>query len=176
MGAVTVVNGTDGMAMPDKYQSYMRAMMRATAERHGKTISPDGKSEWRRNPLVAEAMVDPRVSVGGLIDSTRVLTFTADEAVKWNYADGAINHCDGSHRGSTTINTESQASATSAPKPRLHVVVATNAALLLSEVLSSAVRIESAWTTPRSAVSVEVHNQRFRHQGARKRASRACRV
>lgn len=94
MGAVTVVNGTDGMAMPDKYQSYMRAMMRATAERHGKTISPDGKSEWRRNPLVAEAMVDPRVSVGGLIDSTRVLTFTADEAVKWNYADGKAESVD----------------------------------------------------------------------------------
>ena len=39
MGAVTVVNGTDGMAMPDKYQSYMRAMMRATAERHGKPLA-----------------------------------------------------------------------------------------------------------------------------------------
>ena len=36
MGAVTVVNGTDGKAMPDKYQSYMRAMMRSTAESHGR--------------------------------------------------------------------------------------------------------------------------------------------
>lgn len=83
MGAVTVVNGTDGTAMPDKYQSYMRAMMRATAERHGRR--PDG--EWRRNPLIAEAMVDSRVEVPGLIDSTRVLTFTADEALQWGYAD-----------------------------------------------------------------------------------------
>ncbi len=83
MGAVTVVNGADGAAMPDKYQSYMRAMMRSTAERHGKTA--DGN--WRRDPLIAEAMVDSRVQVPGLIDSTRVLTFTTDEALKWGYAD-----------------------------------------------------------------------------------------
>lgn len=84
MGAVTVVNGSDGTQMPDKYQSYMRAMMRATAEQHGKY--KNGK--WRRDPLIAEAMVDSRVIVPGLIDSTRVLTFTPDEAIKWNYADG----------------------------------------------------------------------------------------
>ncbi|MCM1163971.1 MAG: nodulation protein NfeD [Muribaculaceae bacterium] len=83
MGAVTVVNGADGQQMPDKYQSYMRAMMRSTAESHGRLA--DGS--WRRDPLVAEAMVDSRVVVPGLIDSTRVLTFTADEAIKWHYAD-----------------------------------------------------------------------------------------
>ena len=88
MGAATVVNGTDGAAMPDKYQSYMRAMMRATAERHGKTADEDSVMKWRRDPVIAEAMVDPRVEVAGLIDSTRVLTFTAEEAVKWGYADG----------------------------------------------------------------------------------------
>lgn len=88
MGAVTVVNGSDGQAMPDKYQSYMRAMMRATAERHGHIVPGDSTSPWRRDPLIAEAMVDPRVQVPGLIDSTRVLTFTADEALKWGYADG----------------------------------------------------------------------------------------
>lgn len=84
MGAATVVNGQDGQAMPDKYQSYMRGMMRSTAEHHGRRA--DGR--WRRNPLIAEAMVDSRVVVPGLIDSTRVLTFTPDEAVKWGYADG----------------------------------------------------------------------------------------
>lgn len=84
MGAVTVVNGTDGAAMPDKYQSYMRAMMRATAESHGHKAD----STWRRDPLIAEAMVDARVEVAGLIDSTRVLTFTPEEAVRWGYADG----------------------------------------------------------------------------------------
>lgn len=34
IGAATVVNPT-GEAMPDKYQSYMRSMMRSTAEAHG---------------------------------------------------------------------------------------------------------------------------------------------
>ena len=87
MGAVTVVNGADGQAMPDKYQSYMRAMMRATAESHGKYIDSTGVEHWRRDPLIAEAMVDSRVEVPGLIDSTRVLTFTTDEAIKWHYAD-----------------------------------------------------------------------------------------
>lgn len=88
MGAVTVVNGQDGAAMPDKYQSYMRAMMRATAESHGHVVPDDTLSPWRRDPLIAEAMVDPRVVVPGLIDSTRVLTFTPDEAIRWGYADG----------------------------------------------------------------------------------------
>lgn len=88
MGAATVVNGAYGAAMPDKYQSYMRAMMRATAESHGKVADGEGRMQWRRDPLVAEAMVDTRVEVPGLIDSTRVLTFTTDEALKWRYADG----------------------------------------------------------------------------------------
>lgn len=88
MGAATVVNGADGAAMPDKYQSYMRAMMRSTAEHHGKTQDENGNSRWRRDPKIAEAMVDTRVEVPGLIDSTRVLTFTTDEAIKWNFADG----------------------------------------------------------------------------------------
>lgn len=88
MGAATVVNGVDGAAMPDKYQSYMRAMMRATAESHGKVMKEDSTMQWRRNPLVAEAMVDTRIEVPGLIDSTKVLTFTPDEAIKWGFADG----------------------------------------------------------------------------------------
>lgn len=88
MGAATVVNGVDGAAMPDKYQSYMRAMMHATAESHGKVMKEDSTMQWRRNPLVAEAMVDTRIEVPGLIDSTKVLTFTPDEAIKWGFADG----------------------------------------------------------------------------------------
>lgn len=81
IGAATVVNG-EGQQMPDKYQSYMRSMMRATAEANG------------RNPLIAEAMVDHRVIVPGLIDSTRVLTFTATEARKWNFSDGDAENID----------------------------------------------------------------------------------
>ncbi len=87
MGAATVVNGTDGSAMPDKYQSYMRAMMRSTAEHHGKYRDSSDSLKWRRDPTIAEAMVDTRVVVPGLIDSTRVLTFTTDEAIKWHYAE-----------------------------------------------------------------------------------------
>ena len=83
MGAATVVN-EKAEALPDKYQSYMRSIMRSTAERQGKTINPtDSTEKWRRDPLVAEAMVDTRIVVPGLIDSTKVLTFTTSEAIKW---------------------------------------------------------------------------------------------
>ena len=97
MGAATVVNGTDGKAMPDKYQSYMRSMMRSTAEAHGHdTIISNGKTiiRWHRDPLIAEAMVDDRVVVPNLIDSGKVLTFTADEALKWHYCDGIAESSD----------------------------------------------------------------------------------
>lgn len=90
IGAATVVNQT-GVAMPDKYQSYMRAMMRSTAEAHGQDTIIHGKDTtytMKRNPLIAEAMVDERVVIPHLIDSGKVLTFTADEAKKWGYCDG----------------------------------------------------------------------------------------
>ncbi len=90
IGAATVVNQT-GSAMPDKYQSYMRSMMRSTAESHGRDTLIQGIDtilKWKRDPLIAEAMVDERVVVPGLIDETQVLTFTAEEAVKWGYCDG----------------------------------------------------------------------------------------
>ncbi|MEA5080087.1 MAG: NfeD family protein [Dysgonamonadaceae bacterium] len=92
IGAATVVSATDGMAAPDKYQSYMRGMMRATAESHGKdTVIVNGKpvEQWRRDPKIAEAMVDEKVVVPQLDDdSTRVLTLTAEEAVKLGYCEG----------------------------------------------------------------------------------------
>ena len=91
IGAATVVDG-EGGALPDKYQSFMRGMMRATAEAQGKFPEVDGTGDttwrWRRDPLIAEAMVDPRVVVPGLVDSTRVLTLTADEAERWGYSEG----------------------------------------------------------------------------------------
>ncbi len=89
MGAATVVNET-GEAMPDKYQSYMRATMRATAEAHGK----DSTGVWRRNPLIAEAMVDERVIVPNLCDSGKVLTFTANEAIAHRYCEGIVENVD----------------------------------------------------------------------------------
>lgn len=90
IGAATVVNQT-GEAMPDKYQSYMRSMIRSTAEAQGKdTLIQNGDTvfKWKRNPLIAEAMVDDRVIVPNLIDSGKVLTFTSEEALQWGYCDG----------------------------------------------------------------------------------------
>lgn len=77
IGAATVVT-QDGQAAPDKYQSYMRAMMRATAEKRN------------RDPKIAEAMVDPRVIIPGVNDSGRVLTFTASEALANNYCNAIV--------------------------------------------------------------------------------------
>lgn len=75
IGAATVVDQS-GQVVPDKYQSYMRAMMRSTAEATG------------RDPNIAQAMVDPRIKIEGVIDSGSVLTFTATEALKFGFCEG----------------------------------------------------------------------------------------
>lgn len=96
IGAATVVNQT-GIPMPDKYQSYMRSTMRATAEAQGKvTIVENGDtiSKWRRDPLIAEAMVDPSVYIAGIIDTGKVLTFTALEAIKYGFCEGTAENVD----------------------------------------------------------------------------------
>ncbi len=90
IGAATVVN-QKGEAVPDKYQSYMRSTMRSTAEAHGKQTIIKGKDTtyvWYRDPKIAEAMVDPRKKIVGIIDSGEVLTFTTSEAIKYNYCEG----------------------------------------------------------------------------------------
>jgi membrane-bound serine protease (ClpP class) len=75
IGAATVVD-MNGQVVPDKYQSYMRSMMRSTAQARG------------RDPQIAEAMVDPRTYIAGVNDSGKVLTMTSAEAVKNKYCDG----------------------------------------------------------------------------------------
>ncbi len=90
IGAATVVNQT-GMELPDKYQSYMRSTMRATAEAHGKDTIVSGNDtiyKWRRDPRIAEAMVDERVFIEGIIDTGKVLTFTPIEAMENGYCEG----------------------------------------------------------------------------------------
>ncbi len=90
IGAASVVDQT-GQKLPDKYQSYMRATMRATAEAHGKDtiiMGNDTIYKWKRDPLIAEAMVDERTVVKNVTDSGKVLTFTTEEAIKHNYCDG----------------------------------------------------------------------------------------
>jgi len=91
IGAATVVDGATGAAAPDKYQSYMRGTMRATAESHGKTVTiheGDTITKWRRDPLIAEAMVDETIVIPGFADSTQILTLTARQAMELGYCDG----------------------------------------------------------------------------------------
>jgi membrane-bound serine protease (ClpP class) len=93
IGAATVVN-QEGKAMPDKYQSFMRSMMRSTAEAHGKDTSINGKDtiiSWHRDPKIAEAMVDPRTYIPGINDTGKVLTFTTEEAIKHKFCEGKAN-------------------------------------------------------------------------------------
>jgi len=75
IGAATVVDQA-GDVVPDKFQSYMRSMMRSTAEAKG------------RDPEIAQAMVDPSIYVPGVSDSGKVLTFTTSEAIKHGFAEG----------------------------------------------------------------------------------------
>ncbi len=78
IGAASVVN-QNGEIMPDKYQSYMRGLMRATAQLKN------------RNPKIAEAMVDPRIIIENINDSGKVLTFTTQEAIKNQYCEAEVN-------------------------------------------------------------------------------------
>lgn len=90
IGAATVVDQS-GEQLPDKYQSYMRATIRTTAEAHGKDTIVNGKDtiiKWKRNPLIAEAMVDDRIAIPNVIDSGKTLTFTTQEALKYGYCEG----------------------------------------------------------------------------------------
>lgn len=82
IGAATVVEGVGGEAAPDKYQSYMRSLMRATAEANG------------RNPRIAEAMVDETLEVEGVSEAGQVLTLSTGEAVKWRVADAEMASID----------------------------------------------------------------------------------
>ncbi len=78
IGAATVVTG-QGEEAPDKYQSYMRATMRTTAEEKG------------RDPAIAEAMVDQTIEIEGITEEGKVLTFTTSEAIKHGFCEGEIN-------------------------------------------------------------------------------------
>jgi membrane-bound serine protease (ClpP class) len=94
IGAATVVNQT-GEPVPDKFQSYMRSIMRATAEAHGKDTIISGRDtviRWFRDPNIAEAMVDPDKYVKGIIDTGKVLTFTANEAMEHHFCEGIADN------------------------------------------------------------------------------------
>ncbi|MCZ7610803.1 MAG: nodulation protein NfeD [Ignavibacterium sp.] len=78
IGAATVVDQS-GEKVGEKYQSYMRSEMRSTAERNG------------RRTDIAEGMVDERVVIEGLTDSTHLITLTSEEAYKYKIADTLIS-------------------------------------------------------------------------------------
>ncbi len=75
IGAASVVNGK-GEVLPEKYQSYMRGLMRTTAESKG------------RDPKIAEGFVDPDIEVAGVVEKGKVLTLTTSEAIKNGFCDG----------------------------------------------------------------------------------------
>ncbi len=81
IGSASVVN-ENGEVMPDKYQSYMRAMMRSTAEKNG------------RDPLIAEGMVTPNGYLHDVADTGRIIALTATEAVKHGYCNGIAETLD----------------------------------------------------------------------------------
>jgi membrane-bound serine protease (ClpP class) len=77
IGAATVVNQT-GEAAPDKFQSYMRSMMRSTAEANG------------RNPKIAEGMVDQNLPADSVKEEGKVITFTTSEAIKNGFCEAEL--------------------------------------------------------------------------------------
>lgn len=84
IGAATVVSGADGAAAPDKYQSYMRSMMRSTAEASG------------RDPKIAEGMVDEKIEIEGISKAGSVITLSVSEAIKYGF-------CEGEYKSMTAI-------------------------------------------------------------------------
>jgi len=77
IGAATVVDG-QGEKAPDKYQSYMRSIMRSTAEENG------------RNPRIAEGMVDEDLEIEGVKKAGEVITFSTSEALKHHFCEAKV--------------------------------------------------------------------------------------
>ncbi|WP_421869683.1 NfeD family protein [Marinoscillum sp.] len=78
IGAATVVT-QDGSAAPDKYQSYMRSIMRSTAEATG------------RNPQIAEGMVDEDIDLDSIATQGKVVTFSVTEAIQYGFCEAKVN-------------------------------------------------------------------------------------
>lgn len=77
IGAASVVNA-QGELMPEKYQSYMRKKMRATAEETG------------RNPLIAEGMTDENLEIDSIKPKGKIITFSVKEAIRYGYCNGEV--------------------------------------------------------------------------------------
>jgi membrane-bound serine protease (ClpP class) len=81
IGAATVVGG-DGEKAPDKYQSYMRGIMRSTAEVN------------HRDPRIAEGMVDESFEIPGIKKEGQVITFSTSEAIKNGFCEAQVSSLD----------------------------------------------------------------------------------
>ena len=79
IGAATVVDQA-GKKVGEKYQSFMRSEMRTIAEKNG------------RRTDIAQGMVDERIVVKGLVDSTQLITLTTKEALKYGIADTTVSN------------------------------------------------------------------------------------
>lgn len=78
IGAVTPVDA-EGKYAPEKYRAAIRAKMRASAEAN------------RRNPKIAEAMVDETLEYDSLITPGKLIVYTTSEAIKNGYCEGKFN-------------------------------------------------------------------------------------
>lgn len=77
IGAATVVGG-DGQPAPEKYQSYMKSMMRSTAITN------------KRDPKIAEGMVGNFSEEDTSRYANKVVTFSTEEAIENNYCEGKV--------------------------------------------------------------------------------------
>ncbi len=77
IGAATVVDGS-GAKAPDKYQSYMRSIMRSTAE------------ENNRDPKIAEGMVDEELEIDSIKKAGQIITFSTSEAIRYGFCEGKV--------------------------------------------------------------------------------------
>ena len=81
IGAATAVDATGAYAS-EKVQSYMRSLIRATAEANG------------RDPRIAEAMVDETLAVPGVSEEGQLLSLSANEALRLGVADAVLSSAD----------------------------------------------------------------------------------
>jgi membrane-bound serine protease (ClpP class) len=77
IGAATVVDA-QGQKAPDKYQSYMRSIMRSTAEENG------------RDPKIAEGMVDEALVIEGIKEEGQIITFSTLEALTYGFCEAKV--------------------------------------------------------------------------------------
>ena len=93
IGAATVVDGA-GEKAPDKYQSYMRSIMRSTAEENG------------RDPRIAEGMVDESFAIDSIKKEGQVITFSTTEALKYGFCEAKVESIEGILERNKVINYE----------------------------------------------------------------------